>query len=99
MLTDAEMERKFQECSISNALEGCEQKRTDREPGIASTPPYSSVVHRREHGVSFNTPSGELVALIFFWKGPDGEDRRSIRMFVCPVCGHIYKRKSPNLAL
>jgi hypothetical protein len=99
MLTDAEIERKFHECNMPAALEGCEQRRVDHDPAIASIYPYSSVVQKREHGISYKTPTGVFVALIFYFKSPDGEERMSIRMFVCPVCGHIYRLKQRDLRL
>ena len=90
-LTDAEIERKFAECGMASVLQKCKATRTDRDPNVLSNPPNTSVVHKREHGLRYCDETGEFVALIFYWEGPDGTDRRSIREFVAD--GVLYRLK------
>jgi hypothetical protein len=91
MLSEEAMTCKFHECGMPEFLKGCQQRRAGRDPNVVTDPPFTSVVHKREHGIRFTTEGDRLAALIFYFKGPDGEDRESIREFVCPRDGETYR--------
>jgi hypothetical protein len=95
-LTDDELESKFLECAMPEILRTCKRKSANRDPGTITTPPYTSVRHRREHGFWYLTENDELIALIFYWDDPSGAEQMSIRMFRCPD-GQWYKRKARDL--
>lgn len=69
------MERKFSECGMDAVLSTCTSRRVDRDSY------HNPIKNRREYGLVY-IKNGETVAIIYYFKGPDGEDRRSIRQMV-----------------
>lgn len=96
-LTEEEIERKFAECGMPEILKTCKTKSTERDPDVLTSPPYTSVKHKREKGLWHYLPEDtdfqEPIALTFSWEGPDGLERMSIRQFISPDSGQPYKLK------
>ena len=92
ILSDEEMESKFEESGMPAILKTCKATRTDRDPAIITNPPNTSVKHKRERGLRYSSDDGTFRALIFEWDGPDGTPHKSIRQFVTDD-GLTYRRK------
>lgn len=74
ILSEAEMERKFDESGMENILKACHLKRVDR---------YGAPVKKkREHGFVYLDDKEETVAVIYYFEEPDGTELRSIRLMV-----------------
>ena len=91
ILSEDEMEDKFESLQISNLLKECRKQTVDRDPNVNTFPPFSSVKHKREHGIKYTTEANDFIALIFYWYDATGEERRSIRQFFCPQDGTLYR--------
>ena len=80
------MEQKFHEIGMPLVLKQCESRRKGR---IIQNPPYTSVVHKRDHKITY-TKDNTFVALVLVYYEPDGTERVQFVEFVGPD-GTIYR--------
>jgi hypothetical protein len=86
ILSDAEMEGKFRDLGMPAVLQQCESRRTNR---VIKNPPYSSVIHTRDHKIVY-TKDNCLVALVLIYYEPD-ETERIRYVFFVGTDGITYK--------
>lgn len=77
-LTDADMQRKFQECNMDERLRApdCTTKRLDRDSY------HDPIKNKREYMVVHLDGTGETLAITCHYNGPDGTPQMSVRLIV-----------------
>lgn len=85
ILTDPEMEHKFQECNMEQKLKACTAKRVPRDSY------HNPVKNKREYIIVHLNDNGETEAIICHFEGPDGESFRSIRLMVSDGITYIQR--------
>jgi hypothetical protein len=74
-LSPDEMEEKFAGANMQEVLKGCKQ---NPHPKDYRNP----LKKKREHTITYLDDREEMVAIICYFVGPDGEESRSIRQMV-----------------
>jgi hypothetical protein len=74
-ISKQKMDHKFTEKGMQDRLLLCKRTRIKCSP-------TRIVVHKRERAFRYEDSLGETVAIIYFYPGPDGVERRSIRLMV-----------------
>jgi hypothetical protein len=88
ILSDREMEIEFLKHCMPEVLKNCDQKREDR-PRFRESVNWN---HFREFRIRYFSKTGSPIAIISYWKAPDGEECRFIHEFSAPD-GTVFRRK------